>query len=282
MDFDFFRRLIDEIARDLPWIESVYLHKDGEPLLHPRIMEMVDYASRRHPNVTLVTNATLLDEEKGRAILATALRNIRFSVDGLTKATFERVRIQRHDNEFVGMGLPVGFDAVMANIDRFLQLRQSSGNRNLKVGLRTTDFKPTHRELEGYVSHWAKRVEFVDVAELSSWSGEVEKETQAEGRHPCLAPWASLVVSWDGKLVPCCIYIDATGETKGDLFDISSSSLLASLRAARRRALMLAHLDNTLAVEAPYCAGCRDWRAIPLPNRGRSRALAKLRSVAAE
>jgi hypothetical protein len=282
MDFELFTRLVDDIARDLPWVESVYLHKDGEPLLHPRIVEMVDYASRRHPNVTLVTNATLLDEEKSRAILSTALQNIRFSVDGLTKATFERVRIQRHDNEFAGMGLPVGFDAVMANIDRFLQLRQRAGNTILKVGLRTTDFKPTQTELEAYVSHWSKRVEFVDVAGLSSWSGEVGKETSAEGRQPCLSPWASLVVSWDGKLVPCCIYIDATGEKKGDLFDVSSSSLFASLRATRRRALMLAHLENTLAVEAPYCAGCRDWRAIPLPSRGRSRALAKLRSVAAD
>ena len=82
------------------------------------------------------------------------------------------------------------------------------------------------------------------------------------------------------QLVPCRIYIDATGENRGDLFDVRSNSLLASLRAARRRELMLAHLENTLAVQAPYCVDCRDWRAIPLPNRGRSRALATLKQVA--
>ena len=62
MDLSLFKRLVDEIARELPSIEYVYLHKDGEPLLHPDIVEMIQYASSRHPNVTLVPNATLLDE----------------------------------------------------------------------------------------------------------------------------------------------------------------------------------------------------------------------------
>ena len=43
MDLILFKRLVDEIARDLPSIEYVYLHKDGEPLLHPDIVEMIQY-----------------------------------------------------------------------------------------------------------------------------------------------------------------------------------------------------------------------------------------------
>jgi MoaA/NifB/PqqE/SkfB family radical SAM enzyme len=282
MDYELFQRLIDEISDEHPWIESVYLHKDGEPLLHPRILEIVDYASWRHPNVTLVTNATLLDEDKSRAILKTRLRNIRFSVDGLTKSTFERVRIQRTDNEFAAMGIPVGFDAVIKNIERFLELRMATPGSMLKVGLRTTDFKATEKELQDYRQYWSRRVDFVDVAQLSSWSGEIGKETEPEGRHACMAPWASLVVSWDGKLVPCCIYVESTGEGRGNLFDVGSSSLSAALTASGRRALMVAQLEGRLAEDAPYCASCRDWRAIPLPPRGRKGVLAALRRVAEE
>jgi uncharacterized Fe-S cluster-containing radical SAM superfamily protein len=91
MDLSLFKRLVDEIARDLPSIEYVYLHKDGEPLLHPDIVEMIQYASSRHPYVTLVTNATLLDERMARAILATPLQKIRFSVDGLTRQGTEQL-----------------------------------------------------------------------------------------------------------------------------------------------------------------------------------------------
>jgi wyosine [tRNA(Phe)-imidazoG37] synthetase (radical SAM superfamily) len=279
IDVGLFERLVDETVRELPSIQWIYLHKDGEPLLHPRIVELIEYASSRHANVTLVTNATLLDETMAHAILSTPLQNIRFSVDGFTKSTFERVRIQRADNEFATLPVSVGFDAVMENIGRFLELKRRSGNKTLRVGLRTTDFKATAAEIKQYVDYWSARVDFVDVAGLSSWSGEVGKE-QASEREPCMAPWASLVVGWNGRLVPCCTYIDTQGTRKGDLFDAASGSLLEALQANGRRSLMLAQLENNLASEAPYCVDCRDWRAIPLPQTGRKRVLAKLRSVA--
>lgn len=272
-----FRRLVDEIVTDLPSVRWLYLHKDGEPLLHPQIVDLIEYASARHPDVTLVTNATLLTEEISRAILATRLQKIRFSVDGLNRATFERVRIQLPANEYVHLRVPVSFDAVMANIERFLRLKGETGNRTLQVGLRTTDFKPTASQIAAYREYWQKRVSFVEVAELMSWSGAVGKEDAAADRHACLAPWASLVIGWDGTLVPCCSYIpDASGT--GSLYDLESGTLLEALRAPHRRALMAAHLDGALQAEAPYCVDCRDWRSVPIPVAGRRRVLARLRS----
>ncbi len=280
MDVALFRRLVDEIVDAHPGITSLYLHKDGEPLLHPRIVPMIEHAAARHRDVTLVTNATLLDDELSRAILATPLQRIRFSVDGLTRATFERVRVQLPGNEYAGSGPPVGFEAVMRNIDRFLELRQQSGNRTIEVGLRTTDFRPTSGELDAYRAYWLKRVEYVDVAHLISWTGEVGREKDDPDRHACMAPWAMVVVSWDGKLVPCCTYVDTSGAGQGNLFDLRTASLASALRAERRRALMKAHLDGDLDEVAPYCVGCRDWRSIPIPLRGRDRVLRRLGAVA--
>jgi sulfatase maturation enzyme AslB (radical SAM superfamily) len=157
MDLSLFKRLVDEVARDLPSIEYVYLHKDGEPLLHPDIVEMIQYASSRHPNVTLVTNATLLDDRMARAILATPLQKIRLSVDGLTRKTFEKIRIQLPSNEFVRTGTDVGYHAVMTNIERFLHLRQQTGNTTLNVGIRTTNFKPTSGEIDATGRTGARR-----------------------------------------------------------------------------------------------------------------------------
>ena len=279
MDLSLFKRLVDEIARDLPSIEYVYLHKDGEPLLHPDIVEMIQYASSRHPNVTLVTNATLLDERMARAILATPLQKIRFSVDGLTRDTFEKIRIQLPSNEFVRTGTDVGYNAVMANIERFLHFRQQTGNTTLNVGIRTTNFKPTSGEIDAYRAHWGTKVDYVDVATLFSWTGEIGKE-QSSSREPCLSAWLSLVVSCDGKLVPCCTYIDASGHGKGALFDLNRGTLRAALTAKGRTALMRAHLDNDLEEVAPYCMPCRDWRDVPIPTRGRQRIFARMREVA--
>ena len=278
MDLALFRRLVDEIA-GMPSITSLYLHKDGEPLLHPDIVEMIDYAASRHPNVTLVTNATRLDAATARGILATPLQQIRFSVDGLSKATFEKVRVQLPGNEFAGAGPPIGHDAVMANIAGFLALKAETGNTTLSVGMRTTAFKATASELQAYREHWAARVDFVDVVDLISWSGVVAREDAVQ-RDPCMAPWAMLVVSCDGVLVPCCTYVDAAGHGKGRLYDLTTGSLRGALRAQARGALMRAHLDNDLAGEAPYCVTCRDWRAIPIPRWRQDRTLRALRRVA--
>lgn len=273
-----FRRLVDELA-SLPSITAVYLHKDGEPLLHPDIVEMIDYAASRHPNVTLVTNATRLDAAMARAVLTTPLQEIRFSVDGLSKATFEKVRIRLPVNEFAGSGERVDHDAVMANIEQFLALKAEVGNRTLRVGMRTTAFKATAGELDAYRAYWQGRVDFVDVVDLISWSGVVAREDLAQ-REPCLAPWAMLVVAWDGALVPCCTYVDATGHRKGRLFDLTSGSLRDGLRARARGELMRAHLVNQLADDAPYCVTCRDWRAIPIPRWRKARTLHQLSQVA--
>lgn len=280
MDLRLFRQLIDEIVGSVPSITSIYLHKDGEPLLHPDIVEMAAYAASRHPNVTLVTNATLLDERMSRALLATPLQQVRFSVDGLTAATFEKIRIQLPSNEFAASPVPVGFEAVMANIERFLSLKAETGNTTMQVGIRTTEFTPTTREIAAYRAHWVRKVDFVDVASLISWSGVVSREDALE-REPCMAPWAMLVVSWDGALVPCCTYVDTTGHAKGRLFDLTQGTIRQALAAERRKALMLAHLDRDLDDEAPYCVSCRDWRSIPIPAIGRPRILRQLRRVAA-
>ena len=44
MDFDVFKAIIDEAKKYFPGQPEIHLHKDGEPLLHPQIGEMVKYA----------------------------------------------------------------------------------------------------------------------------------------------------------------------------------------------------------------------------------------------
>ena len=169
----------------------------------------------------------------------------------------------------------------MANIERFLHLRRHTGNTTLNVGIRATNFKPTSGEIDAYRAHWCAKVDYVDVATLFSWTGEMGKE-QSSSREPRLSPWLSLVVSCDGKLVPCCTYIDASGHGKGALFDLNRETLRAALTAKRRRALMRAHLDNDLDDVAPYCVPCRDWRDVPIPTRSRERIFAGMREVATD
>ena len=58
MDFALFCRIIDQAADN--GVYSIKLNYLGEPLLHPRVVDMVAYAKARGLEVMMNTNATLL------------------------------------------------------------------------------------------------------------------------------------------------------------------------------------------------------------------------------
>jgi MoaA/NifB/PqqE/SkfB family radical SAM enzyme len=63
----------------------------------------------------MITNATLLRESAGQAILDTGLDSLVVSIDGATRSTYERIR------------RGASFDAVLRNIERFNALRAQRG-----------------------------------------------------------------------------------------------------------------------------------------------------------
>ncbi len=255
-----FRRLIDELASKNP-LTNVRLHKDGEPLLHPEIIDFIDYASSRLQNVTLVTNGTLLNDEMARAILGTQLHNIRFSIDGISKQTFEKVRRQKKDNVYADSRIAVDYESVLNNIQHFFKIKKALGKDSPRVGVRITNFKATQHEIDDYTLYWKEHVDFIEVAPLLSWSGQVTQEKDnSSHRFPCPFLWDHIVVNWDGALAPCSIYVDSKGDGKGILANVNTKSLEEAFYSPRMQRLRLAHLDNDLDEVAPFCILCSDWR----------------------
>ena len=79
MDVDLFKRLVDEFSQSEK-LEKILFHVMGEPTLHPYIIEMISYASKRTQRQILITNAsTLQTEEKIRYIFESGLTNLDIS-----------------------------------------------------------------------------------------------------------------------------------------------------------------------------------------------------------
>lgn len=64
----------------------------GEPTIRGDLVEIVRLAVRRGFQVRLVTNATLIDDEKARRLRRAGLKVVQVSLDGATRETHERVR----------------------------------------------------------------------------------------------------------------------------------------------------------------------------------------------
>lgn len=88
LPFERFRQIVDE----LPRLERLTLQGLGEPLLAPRLIDMVAYAAERGVDVGFNTNAQLLTPERSQRLVEAGVGWLHVSVDGATPATYERIR----------------------------------------------------------------------------------------------------------------------------------------------------------------------------------------------
>ncbi|WP_209124907.1 radical SAM/SPASM domain-containing protein [Alkalihalobacillus sp. BA299] len=73
---DFSKRL-DQIK---PYTDYIYLHVKGEPLLHPKIDQLLDISHEKGFKVNITTNGTLLRKAKHKIMNKPALRQMNFSL----------------------------------------------------------------------------------------------------------------------------------------------------------------------------------------------------------
>jgi MoaA/NifB/PqqE/SkfB family radical SAM enzyme len=91
LDFDLFRRVIDEVG---PTLGRIDFFNYGEAFLHKRAVEMCEYIKTRHPHIYLYTstNGLALSEAQARRLVHSGIDEITFSVDGATQESYERYR----------------------------------------------------------------------------------------------------------------------------------------------------------------------------------------------
>ncbi|MFA5040677.1 MAG: radical SAM/SPASM domain-containing protein [Bdellovibrionales bacterium] len=110
LDFELYKKIIDDLKEFDQPLKVLRLYKDGEPLLNKRFADMVRYAkqSDRVPYVDTTTNGVYLTNEKVLEIIDAGIDRINISLNGLSDADFVRYSQTRVD-----------FNAYLENI-RFL------------------------------------------------------------------------------------------------------------------------------------------------------------------
>lgn len=83
---------VRHIVEQLPALRRVVLHGLGEPLMNRELPQIVAYLHACGVYTLFNSNALLLNEARGRALIAAGLDELRVSMDGATPATYARVR----------------------------------------------------------------------------------------------------------------------------------------------------------------------------------------------
>ena len=83
MEFSFYQRIIDWAKKNK--VPAIGFALWGEPLLHPRILEMIDIAHKSGLKIRLSTNAIVLNQKLADKILRYPIVSIELSMDGYTR-----------------------------------------------------------------------------------------------------------------------------------------------------------------------------------------------------
>src|SRR5690606_13752529 len=114
-----FQRLVEE-ARD---VVELQLQGLGEPMLHPRFFDMVEYATRAGIRVSTNTNGTVLHAAHAHRCVTSGLDALHLSLDGATPATYEGIRVRAR------------FDRVLRNLDGLMAARARLASDHPRVRL---------------------------------------------------------------------------------------------------------------------------------------------------
>ena len=91
MEFDLFKKIARDICEFPEKIKVLRMYKDGEPLINKRFADMIKYAKDVDcaDRIDTTTNASLLTEEKGKAIVDAGLDLINISIYGVNKEQYK-------------------------------------------------------------------------------------------------------------------------------------------------------------------------------------------------
>lgn len=122
MEADTFRRILDVLSASSPK-PDIFFGGFGEPLFHPRILDMVRQAKERGASAELITNGILLDEAMLEGLVDAGLDFLWVSLDGATPEGYADVRLA---DEFGG---------IIENVKRLRMLKYVRARRKPELGI---------------------------------------------------------------------------------------------------------------------------------------------------
>ena len=213
IDPPLFRSLVDELSPQLAWLT---LYFQGEPYLNPDFTDLVSYARSKGIFVSSSTNGHFLDKKNAEATVASGLNRLIISVDGTDQIAYESYR--------VGGSL----NTVTEGIRNLAKARKSAGSKTPEIIIQFLVLKSNQHQLSEIRRkglEWGgdkvelKSAQFNDFSNGNPLMPNNGKYSRYAGRGRyrikntlpghCFRMWSSCVITWDGRVVPCCFDKDA-------------------------------------------------------------------------
>jgi radical SAM protein with 4Fe4S-binding SPASM domain len=236
-----YEKSIDEVTA--LGCKQVVLTSFGEPLIDKGLETKIAYAKSKGLRTYIISNASLLTEQRARGLIEAGLDEIRISYYGMQKESYEKV--------MVGLN----FDTTMKNLARFLELREQMNSKRPRLELSWLVLPENEAETDMFKEYWEPKADAIEIWKPHNFGdGRDYRERYEEiaMKNTCGRPEnGPLQIQWNGEVIPCC-YDYNNQIVLGNAFE---QPVLEILNNDKYRLLRTAHSDNTFEM-FPYCNQC--------------------------
>ncbi|QTA38630.1 radical SAM protein [Thermosipho ferrireducens] len=215
----------------------------GEPLIHPKAVELAEYAKKVGARVSIITNGSLLDKEKSYRLLKANVDMIEISVDAADKKTYESVR----------KGL--SWEILLENVANFVKMRNEMKSSTKII---VSAINQEGVDIDEVEKFWRDKVDHVQLRKYLTWGFLNPEKSQdplpyLPDEAPC--PWLfeRLNIDTYGN-VSMCGYDIAFSTHLGNVHEKSIKEIWKGEEFQKLRKL---HLEGRMN-EIELCRTCTD------------------------
>jgi len=204
-----YKKIIDQLS---PWLLYHMIYFQGEPFMHPDIFSMIHYAHSKNIYTCTSTNGHFFTNKNAQKVIDSGLDKIIISVDGVTQETYEKYRKGGQ------------LDKVITGIKTLADLKKKHQSHTPQIIIQFLVFRFNEHQIED-IKKLGKSIG-ADKVELKSAQIDAVKDKayllphhkkysryKYERNHitiknklknRCFRIWSTLVITWDGNVIPCC------------------------------------------------------------------------------
>jgi radical SAM protein with 4Fe4S-binding SPASM domain len=250
MGLDVFREILDKLSPNLIYLT---LYFQGEPLLNPYFSEMVQMAIKQRIFVATSTNGHFLNDNNIDQIIRSGLNHLIISLDGLDQKTYEKYRVSGD------------FQTVKDGIKRLIAAKKALRSNTPFIELQFLVMRHNEHQIQ-QMKEFAKQsgadklafktVQVYDFNAESTIIPTLKSKSRyrqtSDGkwvlakkiRNRCHRIWSTIVITWDGKAVPCCYDKNVDHQT-GNLLEEPLSDIWKNQRYSAFRKQVLENRSET-------------------------------------
>ena len=242
------KKVIDQLHKELTYITYYF---QGEPYLNKDFTDMVGYASKHNIYTATSTNAHYMTDANCKKTIESGLSRLIISIDGVSQESYGKYRIGGK------------LDKVIEGTKNMVKWKKATGSKTPFIMWQFIVFGHNEGEIEE-IQQLAKEVGVDHLALKTAQIYNFEQGSDLLPKNPkysryekkgltykikngllshCWRMWQGCVITWDGKVVPCCFDKDATYRL-GELENMTFQKIWQGDEYNRFRRLILRSRSN--------------------------------------